>query len=353
MANIKTGRKQAEQALKVSEEKFSRAFHSNPHPMSIVTMAEGRYLDVNDSYVQTFGFPREELLGRTAVETGILKDNNARSKILQLQKEEQALKNLEVELYTRSGQKIEALLSADKMEIGGQTCLLTVITDVTERKRMEEALRESQELYRAVLELGSRVGEATVLLQDDERGTGMHMYVSDVWCDITGYSREELLDVSMADLINPRDRDAAVARHAKRLGGEDIPGLIEISIIRKNGTEVPVEVTFAHSTYKGKSANVGFIRDVTKRKQAEEKQAELVQELQETLKEIRTLSGLLPICAWCKKLRDDEGYWKSVEQYIGERTKAEFTHGICPECNEKFQVEENRKLNSDTRMNQS
>jgi len=212
-----TEREQVEEVLKESEEKFSRAFRSNPHPMSIVTMEEGRYLDVNDSYVQTFGFSLEELLGRTTVEVGILKNNRARRKILQSLKERQAIKNLEVEFRTRSGRKVEALLSGDKVEIGGQACLLSVITDITERK------------------------------------------------------------------------------------------------------------------------------------QAEEKRAQLIQELQETLKEVRTLSGLLPICAWCNKLRDDEGYWKSVEQYIGERTKAKFTHGMCPECQSKFLGERS----SNTKVNQS
>jgi PAS domain S-box-containing protein len=204
-----TKRRRAEEVVKESEEKFARAFHSNPHPMSIVTLEEGRYMDVNDSYVQTFGFSREELLGRTTVEMGILKNNRARRKILQSLKERQTVKNLELEFYTRSGRKVDALLFGDKVEIGSQTCLLSVITDIT------------------------------------------------------------------------------------------------------------------------------------KRKQAEEKRIQLIQELQETLKEVRTLSGLLPICAWCKKLRDDEGYWKSVEQYIGERTKAKFTHGMCPECQSKFLSERN------------
>lgn len=70
--------------------------------------------------------------------------------------------------------------------------------------------------------------------------------------------------------------------------------------------------------------------------EVEAEREQLITDLQETLQEVRTLSGLLPICAWCKKLRDDEGYWKSVEDYIGERTKAEFTHGICPECTNKY-----------------
>ena len=65
----------------------------------------------------------------------------------------------------------------------------------------------------------------------------------------------------------------------------------------------------------------------------------LNQNLQESLAKVKTLSGLLPICAWCKKLRDDEGYWKSVEEYISAHTGAEFTHGMCPECQNKYFAE--------------
>ncbi len=71
----------------------------------------------------------------------------------------------------------------------------------------------------------------------------------------------------------------------------------------------------------------------------------LAEEITDSILEIKKLSGLLPICAWCKKLRDDEGYWKSVEQYISEQTKAEFTHGICPECQQKFLAENTDESN--------
>ena len=61
-------------------------------------------------------------------------------------------------------------------------------------------------------------------------------------------------------------------------------------------------------------------------------QQRLIGELQEALGQVRTLSGLLPICSWCKKVRDDRGYWRAVEAYIEEHSHAEFTHGICPDC---------------------
>jgi hypothetical protein len=67
---------------------------------------------------------------------------------------------------------------------------------------------------------------------------------------------------------------------------------------------------------------------------------ELQQRVQEAVGELKVLSGLLPICAWCKKIRDDGGYWSRIEAYLSARTDAQFTHGICPECNEKLLAED-------------
>ncbi|MBA7635115.1 Sporulation kinase E [subsurface metagenome] len=108
------------------------------------------------------------------------------------------------------------------------------------------------------------------MLQDDERGAGMHVYASDEWSRITGYSKEALYNMSMADLIHESDREKALERHERRILGEVLPGLYEITIVRKDGTEVPVEVTYAYSSYKGKPANVGYIRDISERKKMEE-----------------------------------------------------------------------------------
>lgn len=76
-------------------------------------------------------------------------------------------------------------------------------------------------------------------------------------------------------------------------------------------------------------------RDITQQKQRDNEREMLIAELQEALASVKTLGGLLPICASCKKIRDDEGYWFQVEQYIGKHTDAKFTHGICPDCSKK------------------
>ncbi len=75
-----------------------------------------------------------------------------------------------------------------------------------------------------------------------------------------------------------------------------------------------------------------ILRDITYRKQAEKEREQLLSSLQEALANVKTLRGLVPICAKCKKMRDDEGYWRNVEDYVAAHSEAQFSHGICPEC---------------------
>lgn len=82
-----------------------------------------------------------------------------------------------------------------------------------------------------------------------------------------------------------------------------------------------------------------FDRMIERRARAEEMKEELIEELQQALEEIKTLHGILPICASCKKIRDDKGYWNQIEAFIRERADVEFTHGICPDCARKIYPE--------------
>jgi hypothetical protein len=79
-----------------------------------------------------------------------------------------------------------------------------------------------------------------------------------------------------------------------------------------------------------------LLDEIRQREKLEVEQAHSISQLEDALSHVRTLSGLLPICAWCKKIRDDQGYWTQVEAYLQSHTNAEFTHGICPECAANF-----------------
>ena len=84
------------------------------------------------------------------------------------------------------------------------------------------------------------------------------------------------------------------------------------------------------------SRMIEYTLDITKRKQIETERNQLIKNLQASMAKIKTLSGMLPICASCKKIRDDKGYWNQIETYLRNHSKAEFSHGICPECAQKL-----------------
>jgi hypothetical protein len=81
---------------------------------------------------------------------------------------------------------------------------------------------------------------------------------------------------------------------------------------------------------------IEYTLDITEKKQLERARERLLLELQGALENVKILSGLLPICAWCKRIRDDSGYWKEIEAYLRAHSEVEFTHSICPSCRERL-----------------
>jgi PAS domain S-box-containing protein len=143
--------------------------------------------------------------------------------------------------------------------------------DITERRGLLARVKESEEHYRALVEMGTEIGEAIVMLQDLPGREAAQVYMSDQWLKITGYSREEIQNTGIAGLILDTDRDMALGRYRKRMSGQVIPGLFEITVIRKDGSPVPVELTSAVSSYRNQPAAVVYLRDVSERKKVEEK----------------------------------------------------------------------------------
>jgi len=127
--------------------------------------------------------------------------------------------------------------------------------------------------------------------------------------------------------INRELRDAEV-RHQRRLADAALKQAYE-----------ELEQKVRERTAELRAANEALELENEQRRQAEEEKEKVIRELQAALAEVKTLSGLLPICAACKKIRDDKGYWNQIEVYIHEHSGAEFSHGICPECAKKLYPE--------------
>lgn len=155
-----------------------------------------------------------------------------------------------------------------------------------------------------------------------------------------GYSKDELLGKNWFDIAIPEsEREALKAIFDSVISGElEMVEYFENKVLTKDGKE---RIFAWHNTVlrdsEGKIiAAVSAGEDITDKKIYDEKREKLIEELKKAIQNVRTLKGLIPICAWCKKIRTDEGYWMKLETYLKEHTEAEFTHSMCPECYEKL-----------------
>jgi PAS domain-containing protein len=115
----------------------------------------------------------------------------------------------------------------------------------------------------------------------------------------------------------------------------------EWTFIRKDGSRFPclLVVTSLGKDSGDFSGFIGIFRDISERKKHEQEREHLIAQLKSALTEVKTLSGLIPICAWCKNVRSDTGYWETVEQYVRHHSDADFSHGVCPTCAARFKDE--------------
>jgi PAS domain S-box-containing protein len=223
--------------------------------------------------------------------------------------------------------RVKSHLNLRRMQFDLEEINTTLVAEIKERKRMEEKLRESEEKFRVIFENNS---SAIAIVETD----GTITLVNDAFCQMIGYTKEEAVGISWIQHVPPEDLDRLKEFNRQMLSNPDVPDKYEIKFYRKNGEirQAWMSVAMIQSSRKMISS---FI-DITERKQAEAEREKLIIELQHALAEVKTLSGLLPICASCKKIRDDKGYWNSLEAYLMKHSIAQFTHGICPDCAAKY-----------------
>jgi sigma-B regulation protein RsbU (phosphoserine phosphatase) len=148
-----------------------------------------------------------------------------------------------------------------------------------------------------------------------------------------GYTTEEIIGRSYAVLL-PEHRRGEMQDIQAGIRRGDIFGEMESERLHKSGKIIPVTVTV--SPVKNTSGEIigasSITRDISRQKQTEYERQQLIQGLMAASKQVRTLSGLLPMCATCKRVRDDKGYWQQVEAYVAQHSEITFSHSICPTC---------------------
>ncbi len=148
-----TDRLRVEEALKESEEKFSKAFRQIPMALIVSSLKDGRYLEVNETFERATGWSREEVLGKTSSDIGLWEDPAARLEAIKQLVNEGRLRNLETRLRMRNGAARTVLITAERMELNGESCVIGVAADITERKHAEERLREYERVVEGLEEM--------------------------------------------------------------------------------------------------------------------------------------------------------------------------------------------------------
>jgi PAS domain S-box-containing protein len=159
--------------------------------------------------------------------------------------------------------------------------------------------------------------------------SGYFKRLNPAWEKTLGFTREELMSRPFIEFVHPDDRERTLMQNAQVRGGDQARGF-ENRYRCKDGSYRWFLWNASARSSEGVIYSVA--RDITARKQAEEERAQLVLTLEASLAEVRTLQDILPICMYCKQIRDDEDYWHTVESYISRHTKTLFSHAICPRC---------------------
>lgn len=207
--------------------------------------------------------------------------------------------------------------------------LFVLLTAIAAWTLLASLRRAGEAQFRALVD-GAPV--AITLVRD-----GRVLYVNQAFASAVGLpAPQAALGRAVEQSASPEDAPRLRERFEQRLRGLPIEATCEFTFVRPDGSRFLATVTDATVELSDGRAIIGFIEDVTERRRSEEERERLIGELQRALADVKTLSGLLPICAHCKKIRDDRGYWSRIETYIRERSNAEFTHGICPECAQRF-----------------
>ena len=131
---------------KKAEDRFYKAFNANPEPMSIATVSEERYLDVNESFLRVTGYRREEVVGRTSLDLNFWERPEDRARFIEMLRKNGSVREMEIVFRGKSGEPRAGLDSAEMIEVAGQDCIIAIVKDVTERKILENQLHQSQKM---------------------------------------------------------------------------------------------------------------------------------------------------------------------------------------------------------------
>lgn len=270
-----TERKRTERALIESEDRFAKAFMSSPAALAITKFTDGTYIDVNNSVLAMIGYSRDEMIGHTPGELGVYYNTNEREDLLRTLMTEGSVINREIKFWSKERKIIDSILSMEIVESRGEKLILSSFIDITERKKADKKLRESEERFRAL-------SETSPLGVGVSSSEGVILYTNPSYERILGYDPGEIIGMKSSDLYwNPEERETWLNFMKDK-------GLVrdyEIRLKKKDGTPVWISINTSPFIYGSKPAVMGTIQDISSRKRFEEELKRNNEILEERIRE--------------------------------------------------------------------
>jgi len=310
-----TERKRAEAALRLSEEKFSKAFHSSADGMTISSLETGRIIETNEATEKIFGYSRSEAIGKTSVELGIWVDDQDRKRLLQAL--DSAAAHMRILQRRKSGESFVASVSAERIVIDGEACLLATVRDVTEMELAQQALRERENKLNSIFR-AAPIGIGLVVNRVIQQ-------VNDCFCKMTGYAAGELTGRE-ARMLYPAQEDYEFVGRVKydqiRKTGM---GTVETRWLRKDGVVINVLLSSVPLDQSDWSKGMIFTAlDISERVRIQESMTAALKEKEILLKEInhrvknnlQVVSSLINLQSKSLKDPDDRVMFKDCQSRI-------------------------------------
>ena len=348
-----------EELLRQREITLSSIFRAAPTGIGMV--CDRTITQANEQLCQMLGYSEAELLGQSA---RLLYPSDEEFEFVGREKYARIRENdtgsVETRWQRKNGEVIDVMLSSAPLDSKDLSVGVTFTAlDITERKQVEQRYRE--------------IVEGTDNLVTEVDSEGRFTFVNETSLKVFGLTPEECIGRFAFDFIHPDDREKTQEHFSRWVkdkrqsvtfenrqvdqSGEvrdmlwtinfhfdDTGNIASIKSIARDITErrkaedalrkahEELEQRVEERTAELANANENLHQEIEERKQAQKEREKVINELQEALKEIKTLRGILPLCSFCKKIRDDKGYWEQVDVYIHKHSQADISHGICPDC---------------------
>jgi len=320
MLNDIAEQKKTEAALRRSEKNLA-AFFNTIDDFLFVLDTKGNILMVNDTVVNRLGYERKELIGKNVL---VVHPADRHADAVQTIKDmlEGRTEHCDIPLCSVSGKLVPVETKVVRGAWNDMDVFFGVSKDISEIKLSEEKFSKTFHASSTLMALSTF-------------NEGLFIDVNSAFLTTLGFSRDEVIGRTSTDLniiADPLLRRALGDEIAEKGRIRDR----EIKMRSKNG-DIRYELISVEPLFVQDNAYVlTTMSDITGLKMAEKEKEKLIGELREALAQVKTLSGLIPICAACKKIRNDKGYWQQIETYVRDHSDAKFTHGYCPECAEKL-----------------